>query len=146
MRVCVIRPNAEYTVCVVPDEGPCKDSPVIIETNELFSEHVRLHAEVWKSLYHDIPIDGLPKSNGTRLLRNNIHEFRFGRLPGIGFRVLWFEGEEAKEFVCSNAFRKVPRQSTPDAAIDLARFHRKRFLAALKKGRIERTEMRPSEL
>lgn len=110
------------------------------------SDHAQLWKEVWKGLYYEMPIRGLPDATGTKLLRDDIHEFIFGRLPGIAFRVLWFEGDGPKEVICSNAFRKHLGASTPDSAIDQAKWHRKKFLADLSKGQVNRLEMRPSEL
>ena len=146
MLLCVIRPNAEYTVCAVPDDGPCSQCQVIVEINGLFPDHQQLHGEVWKRLYLEIPVRGLPEVDGMKPLRDGIQEFRFGRLPGMAFRVLWFEGESPKEIVCSNAFAKELRESTPDQAINRATWHRHSFLAAVTRGQIRRQDMRPEEL
>ena len=146
MLLCVIRPGAEYTVCVVPDGKPCSQSQVIAEINGLMPEQEQLNREVWATLYREIPVDGLPGINGQKPLRDDIRQFNFGRLPGIGFRVLWFEGEGPKEVICSGAFTKRQGQSTPDTAIDRAIWHRHQFVSALRKGKIKRQDMRPSEL
>lgn len=144
--MCVIRPGTEFVVCVVADGQVCSESQVVMEINRLFPEEERLHREVWARLYNEIPISGLPAANGQKVLRNGVRQFNFGRLPGVGFRILWFYGESPKEIICSSAFVKNRSQSTPDAAIDRARWHRRAFLRALKKGRVRRRNMRPSEL
>lgn len=146
MYLCVIRPGAEYRVCVVPNGSQCSDCQVLDQIRRLSPKEQQLQEEIWAGIYEDLPIKGLPDSNGTKQLQHGIHELRFGRLPGRAFRILWFEGETPVEIICSYAFVKGLGDSTPQEAQDKARWHQKLFRSHLTKGNINRINMSPADL
>src|SRR5262245_47284525 len=101
MRLVLIRGAGTYellAMCSV--DGCCQ---LREEIGRLFEVDQRLHAEVTATLYEYVPFYG-PPCGKTKALRNGIEEFRFGRLPDPGFRVLWFYGEHSQRLVCTYAF------------------------------------------
>lgn len=144
MRLCLVRPGGcDFKVFVVPsDYGPCRGSQVLEQIRHLEEVDQRLQTEVWAILYERVPWEG--PAGHSKQLRDNIWQFSFGRLPGPGFRILWFHGDPDTNLICSYAFVKT--SSTPDGAIDRAVKDRARYKAAMAAGTHRVEEMKPEDL
>jgi hypothetical protein len=82
--------------------------------------------QVAAALYDLVPARG-PSAVEVQPLREDILEFVFGRLPTLGFRVLWFYGDSDRDVICSVAFLRPPGGTVHDAAMDLAIAHREAY-------------------
>lgn len=127
MHLLLIRPDCEYEVFAVVD--PFDNCQVTSETLSLFDHHKDLYFKVSGALYELIPMRG-PDACTTKPLHEEIQEFCFGAgMPRPGFRILWFQGKEANQVICSKAFLKTPKGSTPTSALPTAKLDRDNYFS-----------------
>lgn len=144
MRLCWIRPGCDFRVFVIPpDHGSCHEAQVLQEIRKLEEIDQRLLDEVWAILFEHVPWNG-PPIGCSKELRDGIWQFTFGRLPGVGFRILWFYGDRDTDLVCSSAFVKTG--STVDRVIETAIEDRARFIASGAARTLRIEEMKPRDL
>jgi len=142
MRLVRIR-RVGFDVLAVHEDG---ETQVLEKLNEIWSSHYRLWEAASAALYVDVPQQGPTGAVTVRRLYEPLWEFIFGRRPGVGFRVVWFYGSSPQKIVCSNAFVKGERASTPDEMLTTASRHHELYQADLARNRIRITDMEIGEL
>ena len=110
MRLALIRQGLPYEILAVRS-GPAGEVPLLEALEALRSEDLRLSREVTAWLYERLPFHG--PAAISKHIGNEIWQMSFGRLPGIGFRCLWFSGERPREIICTYGFTKRLGESSP---------------------------------
>lgn len=135
MRLALIRPACDYQLLAVcARDGECS---VLEEIERLRGIDAGLFEEVAGVLYNRVPFWG-PPSEHTKSLGHEIWEFKFGRQPGLGFRVVWFYGDGFRQLICTMAFLKGGGRPNPASfAKKQALAYRSEYGLCLAEGRIE---------
>ncbi len=123
MRLVRIR-RVSFDVLAVHEDG---ETQVVEKLQQIETSHPKIWSAAFAALYVEIPQIGPEGAATVKELCEPLCEFVFGRRPGVGFRVVWFFGNTPFDIVCSNAFVKGEKMSTPEEAIATARAHYDRY-------------------